>query len=145
MINIPGNTYSVTVTDANNCTATASVTITEPAAPLVATISGTNILCYGNSTGAVNLTVTGGTTAYTYIWTNGTVTEDLVSVPADIYSVTITDANGCTTSASITLTQPGAPLADTLIGTNVLCYGNNSGAISLTVTGGAGGYIFNWS
>jgi len=145
LINITANTYSVTVTDANNCIATASITIIQPAAPLATTISGINVLCTGNSSGAVDLTVTGGTTAYSYHWSNNTSTEDLINITANTYDVTVTDANSCTITTGITITQPPDSLADTLTSINVLCYGNSSGSIGLIATGGVAGYSFNWS
>ena len=82
------------------------MTITGPAAALSASATGTNVSCYGLSNGAVNLTVSGGTAPYTYSWNNGATVEDLTSLPAGSYSVTITDDNGCTTTASATITQP---------------------------------------
>ncbi|NTW31679.1 MAG: hypothetical protein HGB12_03485 [Bacteroidetes bacterium] len=145
LTNIPKNTYTVTITDAHNCSTSAGVTITQPAAPLDATTAGTNVLCFGNSTGAVDLTVTGGTSGYSYNWSNSSSTQDLVDIPANIYTVTITDAHNCTVNAVISITQPAAPLATTIIGTNVLCFGNSTGAVYLTVTGGTSGYSYNWS
>src|SRR5262249_26476716 len=98
-------TYSVTVTDANGCSATASAVVTQPT-QLAASASPTNILCFRNQTGSVNLTVSGGNTAYTFHWNNGATTEDLSGLGAGTFSVTVTDANGCSATASAVVTQP---------------------------------------
>ena len=138
--------YTVTVTDStsnNSCTGTKTVEITQPAAALAANAVPTNILCFGGN-GSVNLTVSGGTGPYTYLWSNGATTEDLASVPAGVYSVTVTDANNCTTPASATVTQPAAALAANAVPTNILCFGGN-GAVDLTVSGGTGPYTYLWS
>jgi uncharacterized protein YjdB len=144
---LAAGTYSVTVTDANGCTTTASATITQPSAALSATVTGqTNVLCNGNSTGSINLSVTGGTSSYSYLWNNGATTEDLSGLAAGTYSVVVTDANGCTTTASATITQPSAALSAVVSGqTNVLCNGNSTGAINLSVSGGTSSYTYLWN
>ncbi|MBE1615962.1 SprB repeat-containing protein, partial [Flavobacterium sp. SaA2.13] len=92
---LPAGTYEVTVTDANGCTATASVTVTQPTV-LSASGTATNVSCNAGSNGAVDLTVTGGTAPYTYVWNNAATTQDLTGLTASTYDVTVTDANGCT-------------------------------------------------
>jgi gliding motility-associated-like protein len=143
--NLTAGNYDVTITDANNCTSTATVTITQPSAVLSASINGTNVLCYGNTTGAADLTVSGGTAPYTYSWTNGATTEDVNSLAAGSYTATITDANNCTATATVTITQPSAVLSASINGTNVLCFGNTTGAADLTVSGGTAPYTYAWS
>jgi gliding motility-associated-like protein len=145
LTNVVAGTYNVTITDANGCTTTASGTVTQPAAALAGTTTTTAVLCFGDATGGVNLTVTGGTSPYTYLWSNGATTEDLTNVIAGTYNVTITDANGCTTTASGTVTQPAAALAGTTSVTNVLCFGDATGGVNLTVTGGTAPYTYLWS
>ncbi|MEO8150644.1 MAG: T9SS type A sorting domain-containing protein [Bacteroidia bacterium] len=90
--------YCVTVTDAHGCTATCCYTVTSPSAPLNATGTVTNVLCAESPTGAINTTVTGGTGTKTFLWSTGATTQNLTGVPKGTYTLTVTDANGCTTS-----------------------------------------------
>ncbi|MFN5887170.1 MAG: SprB repeat-containing protein, partial [Flavobacteriales bacterium] len=143
--NLTAGTYSVTVTDANGCTSQTSVTITQPQAPLALSTTQVNVLCFGNSTGSVNLTVTGGTSPYTYAWSNNTIQEDPANLAAGTYSVTVTDANGCSSQTSVTITQPQGGLSLSATQVNVLCFGNSTGSINLTVTGGTSPYTYAWS
>jgi len=138
-------TYTVLVTDANGSTSTISATITQPAAALSRSLTGTNVLCFGNATGAADLTVSGGTTPYSYSWSNAATSQDLSNILAGTYTVTVTDANGCTTSSSVTITQPAAALSGSISGTNVLCNGNSTGAADLSVSGGTAPYSYSWS
>ncbi len=140
LASVPAGTYTVTVTDANGCTATATATVTAPP-QLLASAAATNALCFGGN-GAVNLTVSGGTTPYTFAWSNSATTEDLAGVPAGTYTVTVTDANGCTATASATVGQP-AELSLSLEKTDVTCHGANNGTITATIGGGTGSYLIN--
>ncbi len=143
MIGLSADTYDVTVTDANGCTATESVEVTEPAA-LSASGVATNISCNGGSNGKVDLTVTGGTAPYTFVWSNTATTEDLTGLAAGKYDVTVTDDNGCTDEASVTITEP-AVLSASAVATNVSCNGGSNGTVNLTVTGGTAPYTYVWS
>jgi hypothetical protein len=137
-------TYTVTVTDVNGCTTTSSAIITEPVTALSASNVVTNILCNGDLTGAINLTATGGTGAYTYDWGAGLTTEDLNGLSDGTYSVTITDANGCTTTSSATITEPATALSASSTSTNVSCNGSSNGTVTVNVNGGTAPYSFNW-
>ncbi|MEM6398469.1 MAG: SprB repeat-containing protein, partial [Bacteroidota bacterium] len=141
--NLPAGSYTGTVTDANGCTISATLMVTEPPA-LDVSADVTNVLCNGDATGAIDLTVTGGTAPYTFLWSNGAMTEDLMNIPAGSYTGTVTDANGCTISATLTVTEPPA-LGVSADVTNVLCNGDETGAIDLTVTGGTAPYTLLWS
>ncbi|PLX14467.1 MAG: hypothetical protein C0594_00015 [Marinilabiliales bacterium] len=143
LTNILAGTYTVDVSDANGCTSNASITLTDPAV-LTASISGTDPLCNGSSDGEADLTVSGGIASYTYLWGGGETSEDLTNIPAGTYTVDVSDANGCTTNTSITLTDPAA-LTISITGTNLTCFGSNNGAADMTVTGGTTPYTYNWS
>lgn len=136
--------YTVTVTDANGCTKTAVATVSQPMA-LLAVTTATDDACFGASNGDVSLTVTGGTTPYTYVWSNGTTTQNLVNVAAGTYCVTVTDAHGCSTSTcTVVLENPEIILSTSV--TNVNCNGGSDGAIELSVSGGTPAYSLTlWS
>ncbi|HLP22137.1 MAG TPA: gliding motility-associated C-terminal domain-containing protein [Chitinophagales bacterium] len=140
---LSGGTYSITITDANGCTITATYTITEPAA-ITTSIVGTNVTCNGASNGAADLTVSGGTAPYTYFWSNFAATQDLANIGGGTYFVIVTDVNGCQKRDSIIITEPSALVLTTVV-TNVLCNGGNTGAVDLTVTGGTGVYTYAWT
>ncbi len=135
---VPG-TYHLTLTDANGSIADLEVTINEPAL-LTASATGSNNLCFGESNGTASVSVEGGTTPYTYLWSNGETTESISSLAAGVYSVTVTDDNGCTTTAQYQVTQP-TQLAAIATGTSTSCA--NSATVS--ASGGAGGYTYLWS
>lgn len=126
----PG-TYTVTVTDNNGCTATESYTITQPTVLVLTTVSVTNALCDGTPTGSIDMNVSGGTPFYTYLWSNGTITQDLTNVGGGIYSVTVTDALGCTQSTSINIPF-GLTIAVTGGIANIGCEAGNIGSIDVT-------------
>ena len=104
-------TYTVLVTDSNNCFKNDTITITQPDS-LWATINsnlypnGHNVSLYMQTDGMVDLEVFGGTTPYGYDWSNGAITQDLLNVGAGTYTVVITDFNGCSYSTYIELTEP---------------------------------------
>lgn len=140
---IQAGSYQVTVTDANNCMTNTGVTINQPNA-LVAVITPNDVLCYGASTGSANLAVSGGTTTYTFAWSNAATSQNINNIPAGIYSVIVTDAHGCTANATDTIEQPD--LLQLNFATNsVLCFGSATGAVNLNVLGGSSPYNYLWS
>ncbi|WP_187271059.1 SdrD B-like domain-containing protein [Neolewinella aurantiaca] len=141
--NLSAGVYTVTVTDANECTLVESYTITEPTAIDLSGIAS-NVTCFGENDGSIDLTVLGGSPAYIVNWSNGSNSEDLSNIGAGTYTVTVTDANECQETASFTITQP-ADLSLTATPSNLDCAGDNSGAIAVTVSGGTAPYQFAWS
>ncbi|WP_430406704.1 T9SS type A sorting domain-containing protein [Fluviicola sp.] len=148
---LSATTYTCTVTDANSCVASQSFTVTQPTAISVTAASQTNVACNGGSNGAAAINApTGGTPGYTYDWTPGTPTGDgttaITGLTAGTYTVTVTDANGCTANQAFTVTQPTAIAVTAASQTNVACNGGSNGAAAInTPTGGAGGYTYNWT
>ncbi|MEO8149104.1 MAG: T9SS type A sorting domain-containing protein [Bacteroidia bacterium] len=143
---LTGGTYTATVTDANNCTATASVTITQPSTSVSCSITKTNVVCFGQSNGSATVNPTGGTPPYSYLWNTSPIktTKTVLGLSAGTYTVVVTDSKGCSSNCSITITQPPQLLALASV-TNVTCNGGTNGAIDLTVTGGNPPYSYNWS
>lgn len=135
--------YSVTVRDGNNCSATASVTVSSTGGPAISENSHVNVTCNGNANGAIGITVSGGSAPYTFLWSNGATTEDITGLNGNTYSVTVTDALNCVSIFNTTITEPAALVVSGVV-TDAGC-GVPSGAIDQTVTGGTTPYIFNWS
>ncbi|MBK8845181.1 MAG: SprB repeat-containing protein [Bacteroidetes bacterium] len=142
---LAAGTYTVTVTDANGCTKTLSQTVTQPSTLDVIISNFTNVGCNGASNGTINITASGGTTPYGYVWSNGSTIQNQTGLAAGTYTVTVTDANGCTKTASQILTQPST--FDVIISnfTNVGCNGASNGTINITASGGTTPYGYVWS
>ena len=137
-------THTVTVTDANGCTATNTVVITGPASALTATISGTNLNCFGGVNGTATVVPAGGTSPYTYLWNNGAITATISGLSAGIYEVTVTDSKGCTIVKQITITAPAELTASITAQTNVSCFAGTNGTATVTATGGTPAYSYAW-
>ncbi|MFN8714603.1 MAG: PKD domain-containing protein [Bacteroidota bacterium] len=145
--NLSAGTYSVTVTTANGCVSTGTVVISQPAATLSATSSiSAPLLCNGNTNAAVLATVSGGTTPYNYVWntTPAQQTASATNLGAGNYSVSITDANGCTTQSSVIISQPTA-ITGLISATAVSCNGGSNGAAQVLASGGTGTYTYSWN
>ena len=134
--------YSTTVTDANGCKAIKATTITQP--PLLSsTLTDSNVRCFGSLTGYIILGPTGGVTPYNYNWSPAVSTTDsAMNIAAGNYTVTLTDANGCSLTKSATITQPAQALSLTAVATPVLCYGQTTGTIVVAASGGTPAYSF---
>ena len=150
--NIAAGMYRVTITDKNNCSISDSIELINPP-PMSATIANQDDpTCFGFTDGEVNLEVTGGTGAYSFLWASGATTEDRINIGAVADSVMVKDANLCSdTTVKFSLKDP--PLlkinyVDVISdygGWNVSCYGDNDGVVDLDVQGGTGKLTFNWN
>ena len=137
-------TYEVTVTDNAGCSGLLSTTINEPStAVAVDSVSSTNITCNGSADGTGMAYASGGTGSISYSWSSGSSNASASGLAAGTYTVVATDANGCTASDSITVTEPTA-LAVSATSTNITCHGAADGAVDLTVAGGTAPYNYAW-
>ena len=139
--NLASQAYSVTITDTNGCAKTQTVTVTQPTV-LSPTVTTTNVSCFGGSDGTATAAVTGGTPPYTYLWSNLQTTSQVSNLTSQTYSVTITDANLCTTSQTVAIIQP-TPLIITTAPSATVCAGSCITLLA-TATGGNGGYTYLW-
>ena len=137
--------HTVTVTDAKGCTVTGTASLSDPNAPQIALDSVVDVSCYGNSDGAIYITVSSGTPPYTYSWNNGATTEDITGLSGGTYSIQVTDNSGCTATANYTVNEPDSITVtlDSIV--NVKCNGNSDGAVYITVSGGTSPYSYSWS
>jgi large repetitive protein len=143
--NLNTGVYSVLITDSNNCKASASYSVT--ISPLItASPQVTNVKCFGEANGAINVNVTGGVAPYTYSWAptypNTPIINGLIG---STYSVSITDANNCSYSTTIVVTQPTAPLQVQMNSVNASGFGVNDGQANAVATGGTPAYSYLWS
>ncbi|WP_339614123.1 Ig-like domain-containing protein, partial [uncultured Winogradskyella sp.] len=143
--NILSGTYTVTVTDTNGCNISVDFTVNQPAEELTSSIaSKTDVLCYGDNTGDIDLTINGGTAPYTVLWNNSSTEQDQTGLIAGDYTVTITDANGCTATNLATISEPVNVLTASVTNTtNVDCNGNSTGTITAEATGGTSPYQYS--
>lgn len=141
--NLPASTYNVTITDANNCTTDTNFIITQPDSIGISHID-TMVTCYGDSNGAIDIIVSGGSLPYSYSWSNGDTTQDITNIPAETYIITITDGDDCNNSDTIIITQPDS-INVAYNASMESCYGLNDGAIDLSPTGGSQPYTYSWS
>ena len=138
---LSAGTYTVTATDANACSVTRSATITQLNAISI-TSSSTPQSCIPN-TGTASVTTSGGTGALSYAWNTGAITNNINSLNAGTYTVTVTDAILCTATATVTVGNSN--LGATTNNANVSCNGGNNGSMTILPNGGTAPYLFIWS
>jgi gliding motility-associated-like protein len=142
---LTSGSYIVTITDANGCTATQTVAITQPASAVSAVASATDATC-GGSNGTATVTGSGGTGGLTYLWTpSGQTTATAGGLSAGSYNVTVTDANGCTANALVSVNNLGGPTVGISSQVNVLCNGSGTGSATVTASGGTGTLTYLWN
>jgi len=142
---IPAGDYNVKVTDANDCEISLEAKVMEPQQLNVSITEAQNIKCYGNKTGSINVTVNGGVEPYSYQWSNGANTQDLLQIPSGVYTLKVKDAKGCSNSVNATVEEPLPLEIETVTTSNIKCYGGKEGEITISVKGGIAPYVFTWN
>jgi gliding motility-associated-like protein len=144
--NLASGSYNLTITDANLCTYNTSAVITSPSALTIAA-TPTHVLCYGQSTGTLALTSTGGTGPYSFSINNttfvaGTPGASFNNLPAKSYTPLVKDSKGCQASVSIFITQPASAVTTSISVSDVKCNGDNTGQINVSANNGTGPYTY---
>lgn len=148
--NITAGQYTITVTDNSGCTATATASVTGPTNPISLGVQKTNVSCSGSTDGTATVTVTGGNAPLTYLWSDGITTQNRTGLSEGTYRVTVTDASGCTASASAVIAQP-SPLSLSISPQQPTCPAttemplNSDGSILLSLSGGTLPYMYLWN
>ncbi|WMX13758.1 T9SS type A sorting domain-containing protein [Aureispira sp. CCB-E] len=137
--------YQVTVIGACSDTSIASVTLGEPTAVVVIVDTVIHVSCAGLSDASIHLSTNGGTSPYTYLWSNTQTGNNATNLATGNYTVTVSDANSCTVSTTISVSEPNV-LTTTLTNTNpISCVGQSDGEITANTTGGTAPYTYLWS
>lgn len=142
--NLAPGTYRITVTDQNLCSKDTSFVITQPDV-LRTTMSGNALVCGAPQTGAARCAVTGGTTPYSYQWSNGATTSAISQLNAGLYRITVTDARECQVIDTFRVLDAGALLCQVVVINAVTIPGAEDGEAEVKVTGGTGPYKYLWS
>jgi len=141
--NLTAGTYNLNMFDANGCSTLSSVTVNEPSDLIVTEASSTGTTC-GQSTGAASVNVSGGQSPYQYSWSNGATSSSLSGVVAGTYNLTVTDANDCNETISVTIENIGGANLS-LSNTNIDCAGGATGSATVNITGGDAPYDILWN
>lgn len=143
--NVAAGSYTVTVTDANSCTATASVTITQPSAISINS-SVTDVSCLNGDNGSIAATASGGSGSYQYLWntTPQQTTATASNLSAGSYTITVTDGHNCTATGTFSVTQPNSGITLSASASNASC-GTNNGSVSVSVLTGTGPFTYQWT
>ena len=139
---IAGN-YSVTISDNNSCTDSASISIT--AGPITSISIDSNISCNGSADGVITASSTGGTSPYSYVWSNGATNATTSNLVAGTYTVTATDNNGLTDVNTVTITEPSSLITTSIVDSNTSCNGSMDGGVTASAIGGTAPYTYLWN
>jgi len=141
---LEAGTYIVTVTDASGCSYTDNINLTQPDELDATVVQVIDATCFGVSNGIVDVNVIGGTSPYTYDWSDNSTDQDLNGVAVGTYSLEVTDANGCTDTLSVVVNEPMqlTLVVDTVI--NASCGGNLDGSVTVLASGGTSPYNYQW-
>jgi len=139
--NLPaGNNYTLRITDVDGCTVDTTLRITEPT-QLGADINKFDVSCFGETDGRISALGTGGVGGYVYTWSTGSNQNQIVSLPASSYNLTVTDANQCEDVSTIEIIQPDA-ISISTSSVAAICEGEATGTIEVSGSGGRQPYVF---
>jgi PKD repeat protein len=141
--NLSAGTYNVTITDANGCSGTNSVTVANNGTSININISAGDAAC-GASNGTATAIIANGTAPFSYLWSNAELSATINGLSAGIYSITVTDANGCSGQQSVQINSQNGPSLNTTA-SNISCAGASNGSALAVAAGGSGTYTFLWS
>jgi gliding motility-associated-like protein len=142
--NLPSGTYTINVTDNNGCAASNTVSITQPSSMTLA-IGSINSTC-GFTNGQATVTASGATPGYTYSWSpSGGTASTASNLNAGVYYAQVTDAHGCVSTSSVTVSNTPGPTVTVSAVTNVSCSGGSNGTATSIVSGGTGAMNYTWS
>lgn len=144
-VNLAAGNYTVTITDGNGCTSTASAQITQPSL-LTVSAAKTDVTCFGGTDGTATANPVGGTTPYDFTWNWPQPGQTINNLPAGNYIVTVSDANGCTALTNVSVTQPATALQLIASQSRLACFGESNGESVAAAIGGNGpAYVYSWS
>lgn len=135
--------YAGQIIDANGCTANASETITEPSAIQLSEIH-TNVSCFEGADASITVTASGGTTPYSFEWSDMATSQNRTGLTVGSYDLTMTDINSCTETINVVITEPNEIVVQETH-QDVSCFGDTDGSIQLNPSGGTGNFVYSWS
>ena len=142
--NLTSGTYTLKATDSKGCVSSSTIFVSQPA-PIVPVVTTTNAVCNGTN-GAASVSLTGGVSPYTYQWLPVGGTNTLAAgLSAGIYSISITDNNGCKKSQQFNINNASGPIVTIYTVTSVSCFGGSDGIATASVTGGSGLITYTWT
>ena len=142
--NLSSGTYTVDVLDSDNCLKQDTVQISEPINGMMITSDINQLQCFGDSSASISITVSGGFPPYSFLWSTGDTTSSINNLSSGVYTLVVTDTNGCSETVQTTIFSPD-PIDANLEKDNISCYGLNDGSASVNVQGGSFPYTINWS
>ncbi len=143
LTNLSAGSYTLTVTDCVGFTAITTINIEQPDAITGATQETSSVSCFGGSDGSASVQGAGGTGSFTYLWDNNQTTATATNLSAGVHTVTITDSNGCTGQAQVTITQP-SEISFSISAGSTICNGASDGTATVNPTGGSSPYTYLW-
>ena len=137
--------YTANVQDSRGCVNNATITIAQPAQVVLSIVTQSNVSCFGLSNASVTVIASGGTAGYNYSWAPSGNNNSLINIAAGVYTVVTFDANFCTTSLEVTITEPPTLTITITSSVNPICYNSSNGSATASALGGTAPYAFTWS